>query len=114
MNQQLDFQQFAFRWIYCLLVREFSIGNVIRLFDTYLSEEWQIGQFNLYLSVAIILKFANLILSKGFADCMLFFQDLPTKKCSSEDLEILISEAYVFKEIFAQVKFTPENKKDSL
>jgi len=68
----------------------------------------------LYVSVAIILKYANLILSKGFAQCMLFFQDLPTKKCSAEELEIIIAEAYVFREIFASVKFTPENKKDNL
>lgn len=36
LNEQgIEFIQFSFRWMNCLLMREFSIGNVIRMWDTY-------------------------------------------------------------------------------
>lgn len=28
--------QFAFRWVNCLLMREMSVTNIIRMWDTYL------------------------------------------------------------------------------
>ena len=31
----IEFIQFSFRWMNCLLMREFSIKNVIRMWDTY-------------------------------------------------------------------------------
>lgn len=35
-TQGIDFIQFAFRWINCLLMRELSIRSVMRMWDTYL------------------------------------------------------------------------------
>ena len=36
LNEQgIEFIQFSFRWMNCLLMREFSIKNVIRMWDTY-------------------------------------------------------------------------------
>ena len=34
----LQFMQFAFRWVNCLLLREVPFGLAVRLWDTYLSE----------------------------------------------------------------------------
>ena len=35
-NQGVEFMQFAFRWMNCLLMREISVQNTIRMWDTYL------------------------------------------------------------------------------
>ena len=43
VREKVDFMQFAFRWMNCLLMREISLDLVIRLWDTYLSEE--VGSF---------------------------------------------------------------------
>lgn len=41
LNEQgIEFIQFSFRWMNCLLMREFSIGNVIRMWDTYVVCPW--------------------------------------------------------------------------
>lgn len=37
-EEHVEFIQFAFRWMNCLLMREFQMGTVIRMWDTYLSE----------------------------------------------------------------------------
>ena len=34
--QNVEFMQFAFRWMNCLLMREISVQNTIRMWDTYL------------------------------------------------------------------------------
>ena len=34
--QNVEFIQFAFRWMNCLLMREISVKNTIRMWDTYL------------------------------------------------------------------------------
>ncbi|KAG8681679.1 GTPase-activating protein, partial [Ceratobasidium sp. 394] len=35
-SQNVEFMQFAFRWMNCLLMREISVKNTIRMWDTYL------------------------------------------------------------------------------
>jgi hypothetical protein len=35
-SQNVEFIQFAFRWMNCLLMREISVRNTIRMWDTYL------------------------------------------------------------------------------
>lgn len=35
-NEQVEFIQFSFRWMNCLLMREISVQNTIRMWDTYL------------------------------------------------------------------------------
>ena len=35
-SQGVEFMQFAFRWMNCLLMREISVKNTVRMWDTYL------------------------------------------------------------------------------
>ena len=35
-DQGVEFIQFAFRWMNCLLMRELSVKNIVRMWDTYL------------------------------------------------------------------------------
>ena len=36
VRENVEFVQFAFRWMNCLLMREISVKNTIRMWDTYL------------------------------------------------------------------------------
>ena len=38
-NLDINFMDFAYRWVSCYLTREFTMFQIIRLWDTYLSEE---------------------------------------------------------------------------
>lgn len=35
-EQGVEYMQFAFRWMNCLLMRELSVRNIVRMWDTYL------------------------------------------------------------------------------
>lgn len=41
----MNFLQFAFRWVNCLLVREVPFGAALRLWDTYLAEGNRFNEF---------------------------------------------------------------------
>lgn len=99
-SQGVLFVQFAFRWINCLLMREFTLPTVIRMWDTYFSEEDSTEVFHVYVCVALIVHFKKEILSRDFQSIILFMQDLPTKSWNIDDMRTLMSEAYLLKKLF--------------
>lgn len=45
-SQNVEFMQFAFRWMNCLLMREISVQNTIRMWDTYLVRSFSSSTIN--------------------------------------------------------------------
>jgi hypothetical protein len=110
------FVQFAFRWFNCLLVREFPMRLLIRLWDTYLAEVccsfclalsvlgsdcgWafqgdQFAVFHLYVCASYLSHFSKELLKLDFAHIMMFLQNPPTDSWSEDELETVLSQAYV-------------------
>lgn len=54
----LKFMDFAYRWISCYLTREFSLFQIIKLWDTYFAEDNGFSQFHSYVCAVLFLKFA--------------------------------------------------------
>lgn len=126
VNLEIEFVQFAFRWINCLLVRELKMGLIIRAWDTYLCEDGDLiisnsppsttvsgnsskdsassnisqssfSTFHTFVCVALLLRFAPHIKAiHDFSDAMLFLQKLPTETWSVTEVELLLSEAYLY------------------
>ena len=120
----IKFVQFAFRWINCLLVRELRMELIIRAWDTYLCEHAHLmlphsfpidgfkeegggvgegashssfSTFHTFMCVALLMKFAPDIKEiDDFSDAMLFLQKLPTETWEVRDVELLLSEAYLY------------------
>lgn len=72
----------------------------LRLFDTYISYEEKYPTFMEYLLVAIFVKFSNQLRGMKFDEIMKFLQNMPTKGWKEGDLEMVISEAYVYMELY--------------
>jgi TBC1 domain family member 2 len=120
----IEFVQFAFRWINCLLVRELRMELIIRAWDTYLCEHAHLmltnssplesakeegggvgegashssfSTFHTFVCVALLMKFAPDVKEiDDFSDAMLFLQKLPTETWEVRDVELLLSEAYLY------------------
>ena len=56
----------------------------------------------IYLLIAILEKFANKILGLKSDELMTFMQKIPTKDWQSQDIDVIIAEAYVYKKIYSQ------------
>lgn len=106
----VDFTFFSFRWIFCLLVREFPLRVGLRLFDTYIADEQGFNVFHFYVCAALLLKWTVKLKKMNFTEIMLFLQNLPTKDWNEQDVEMILGEAYVFKTLYGA---TPGNSSPS-
>ncbi|KAG9288030.1 hypothetical protein G9A89_017625 [Geosiphon pyriformis] len=97
----IEFIQFAFRWMNCLLMREVSLKNTIRMWDTYLAEGPDgFSEFHLYVCAAFLVKWSDKLRSMDFQGIMMFLQSLPTSHWDEKDIELLLSEAFMWKSLF--------------
>lgn len=100
-EEGLDFLQFSFRWMNCLLMREFPLQCVIRLWDTYIAEPSEgFSTFHVYFCAVFLVYWKKQLMQMDFQQVMLFMQKLPTGKWRTREIETLISEAFVLKSLF--------------
>uniref|UniRef100_A0A6B2L7D3 Rab-GAP TBC domain-containing protein n=1 Tax=Arcella intermedia TaxID=1963864 RepID=A0A6B2L7D3_9EUKA len=109
-EQKIEYIQFAFRWMNCLLMREFPLSIVIRIWDTYLSEDESFSILHVYLCAAFLLKWSPEVKAQEFQDLMLFLQNLPTQNWTEQDIETLLSQAYVWKTLYNDSGHLKSNK----
>lgn len=101
-TENLDFIQFAFRWMNCMLMREFKLNLIIRMWDTYLSD-FPIGfsQFHIYVCCAFLRRFSSHLMEMEFQDIIMFLQDpIKTEDWTEDDIEMMLSEAYVWQSLY--------------
>lgn len=48
-----------FKWVTCLLLRQFTVKIGLRLFDTYVADDSNYFNFIMYILAAIILKYSK-------------------------------------------------------
>lgn len=99
-EQQLDFLQFAFRWVNCLLIREVPFQLAARLWDTYLAEGPKLPAFLVYLCAAFLLNWSDKLREMEFQDLVLFLQKLPTNDWDEKQMEFILSRAYMWRASF--------------
>lgn len=120
-KEHVEFIQFSFRWMNCLLMREISVRNTIRMWDTYMvsqnvapssltpefpklitpqAEENGFSEFHLYVCAAFLVKWSDKLVKMDFQEIMMFLQSLPTRNWTEKDIELLLSEAYIWQSLF--------------
>ncbi|KAL8827193.1 MAG: hypothetical protein Q9170_007107 [Blastenia crenularia] len=99
-NEGVEFMQFSFRWVNCLLMREVTIQCIIRMWDTYLAEEQGFSDFHLYVCAAFLVKWSDQLVKMEFQEIMMFLQALPTRSWTEKDIELLLSEAFIWQSLF--------------
>lgn len=65
-NEGVEFMQFSFRWMNCLLMREVPVSNIIRMWDTYMAEEHGFSDFHLYVCAAFLVKWSEQLVKMDF------------------------------------------------
>ncbi|KAH6768211.1 Ypt/Rab-GAP domain of gyp1p superfamily protein [Perilla frutescens var. frutescens] len=99
-DQGLEFLQFAFRWFNCLLIREIPFHLVSRLWDTYLAEGDALPEFLVYISASFLLTWSDKLRKLDFQEMVMFLQHLPTNNWSDVELEMVLSQAYMWHTMF--------------
>ncbi|KAK3059429.1 GTPase-activating protein [Coniosporium uncinatum] len=70
------------------------------MWDTYLAEDRAFSDFHLYVCAAFLVKWSDQLLKMDFQEIMMFLQALPTKQWSEKDIELLLSEAFIWQSLF--------------
>jgi hypothetical protein len=104
-NNQVEFLQFAFRWMNNLLMREIPLRATVRLWDTYLSERNGFSEFHTYVCAAFLRLWSkNLLNEHDFQGIMLFLQSLPTQGWTDKQICELTADAYSLMQVFHGAK----------
>ncbi|KAL8130417.1 hypothetical protein V2J09_019572 [Rumex salicifolius] len=96
----LEFLQFAFRWFNCLLIREIPFNLVTRLWDTYLAEGDALPDFLVYIAASFLLTWSDKLQKLDFQEMVMFLQHLPTHNWTDQELEIVLSRAFMWHAMF--------------
>ncbi|KAJ9178321.1 hypothetical protein P3X46_010215 [Hevea brasiliensis] len=99
-EQGLEFLQFAFRWFNCLLIREIPFHLVTRLWDTYLAEGDALPDFLVYIYTSFLLTWSDKLQKLDFQEMVMFLQHLPTHNWTHQELEMVLSRAYMWHSMF--------------
>ncbi|KAJ0093473.1 hypothetical protein Patl1_26609 [Pistacia atlantica] len=99
-EQGLEFLQFAFRWFNCLLIREIPFHLVTRLWDTYLAEGDALPDFLVYIFASFLLTWSDKLQKLDFQEMVMFLQHLPTNNWTHQELEMVLSRAYMWHSMF--------------
>lgn len=100
-DKGVEFIQFSFRWMNCMLMRELSVKNTIRMWDTYMAEGPSgFSEFHLYVCAAFLVHWSEPLQKKDFQETMMYLQAPPTQDWGEKEMEILLSEAFLWKSLF--------------
>ncbi|CAN8063626.1 unnamed protein product [Agarophyton chilense] len=95
---EVEFLQFAYRWMNCLLMRELPLPLVVHVWDALLAEDDGVSDLLVYLCAALMVHFSDALLSMDFEEAILFLQHLPTKEWTETNIDEMLSQAYQWKE----------------
>ncbi|ORY39113.1 RabGAP/TBC [Rhizoclosmatium globosum] len=110
-KEGVEFIQFAFRWMNCLLMRELPLKSTIRMWDSYQAEGIEaLSEFHLYVCAAFLVKWSAELKKMEFQDIIQFLQAAPTASWGDRDIELLLSEAFMWKALFGS---SPQHLKNN-
>ncbi|CAG9578331.1 putative GTPase activating protein [Leishmania major strain Friedlin] len=100
---QLHFEQFSFRWMNCLLIRELTETQSLRLLDAYLSDEerrWSVT--HVYVCAALLLRWGSQLMAfcEDYISVMKLLQEPPTEQLSLRDMQDVLSEGFVLQNLY--------------
>eukprot|EP00891_Asterochloris_glomerata_P001979 jgi/Astpho2/1979/e_gw1.00038.107.1_t len=111
-DEGLELLQFAFRWVNCLMIREIPFQLGMRLWDTYLAEGPRMKDFLMYVCAAFLLTWQQELhhmdfqasLGTGQREMMLFLQKPPTQAWDEKEIELILSQAYMWTASFGEAQ----------
>jgi hypothetical protein len=93
VRAEVDFIHFGFRWLVCLLVREFPLQMVCRIWDEMFAhfEQMEPVAWVCYLAAALLDRFSERLMKlHSFDEILMFLQHPPSQEYTMEQTNALI------------------------
>ena len=101
IDEDIQYQEFAFRWINCLLVREFSVSIIFRIWDNYLSHHNRIATTHVYVCAALMESMSYKLTPLNHAEFVILMQGIDPDGWKPEEIEEILAQAYVYERMFS-------------
>lgn len=86
------------------MIRELPFGLAMRLWDTYMAEGPRMKDFLIYVLAAFLTTWSATLRTMEFQDIIMFLQKLPTSSWSEQDMDSVLSQAYMWRATFQDAK----------
>ena len=105
-SEGIQYQEFAFRWMNCLLVREFEMPLLLRLWDSYLSNSTSISTQHVYVCAALLTKISSILdlNHQPHAEFVIKIQQIERSSWTIQDMDEILAQAYVYEKMFSQAQ----------
>eukprot|EP01063_Lacrimia_lanifica_P016007 TRINITY_DN22636_c0_g1_i1.p1 TRINITY_DN22636_c0_g1~~TRINITY_DN22636_c0_g1_i1.p1 ORF type:complete len:440 (+),score=157.53 TRINITY_DN22636_c0_g1_i1:119-1438(+) len=90
------------RYVSCLFVREFPLPLLARLWDTFLCEQGSFPDLHLYICIALVKGWADMLLMMDFAGIVAFLQSPPTDTLMTWQIDELIARAFQLQSLYRE------------
>jgi hypothetical protein len=94
--QDVKYSSFAFQWMNCFLVREFTLPLMFRVWDLFLSDHARITATHVYVCGAMLVILAPELLTLEGPEFIMKVQNLPLEFWTLEKLETVLAQAFVY------------------
>ena len=78
----------------------YIIYNIIVILKKKKCENNGFSEFHTYVCAALLVKWSKELITQDFQNIIIFLQHIPTKDWTDKDIELLLSEAYMYKSLF--------------
>lgn len=102
-NNGIELIHFSFRWLFCLLLREFPLFLTVKIIDFYFVTTDNPQEMCLYFSMLLMFIFAPTIMKLDKDQALIFLQRLPTENWGYDDIDILFAEASSLKNVLRPI-----------
>ena len=103
-RENVQFLHFGFRWMSVLLMRELKLPLILRLWDSYLSEDSTLSSgfkiLHVYVCAAFLMYWKDELKQMDFQGLIQFLQKVPTDDWTDQTIETLLAQAHVYKTLF--------------
>ena len=102
MKEEIQYQEFAFRWVNCLLVREFSMEITFRIWDSYLARHNHVATTHIYVCAAMMEFLSAKLIPLNHSEFVIFLQSIDPASWTKDSIEEIFAQAYVYEGMFSR------------
>jgi hypothetical protein len=98
-KQEIAYEEFAFRWMNCLLVREMPPQFAARLWDLYVADPAHIASTHVYVCAAILNGLAGKLNGAPRDEMLIELQQIAKSDWTNEAIDLVLAQAYVYEKM---------------
>ena len=106
-HENIRLCNFAVRWMNCLLVREFPIPLLFRIWDLFMSDHSKIAATQVYICAAMMSHLAPSLINLPAPEFVMKIQSLTPEYWTQEMVETILAQAFVYEKTipFSSMRF---------